>query len=317
MGGSLEHGWAFLSAGNAAGAMRAAKQALNDDPNDVEALDLLQQAHITSRDYRSADEVIKQWLRLSPDDSDAHAANIFLLIALGFQDEATVAIKSFGEAFPHDGHRLSYLEALWDASFGRPDRAASRLQDLYGTFGGDPSILLMLGRALFDARNPLAAEEPIETVLSQDANNVDALHILAFTRYRAFRFGEARALAKQVRERGGTESSIKFLPFLTWVSLFPPFLMGHGLAWMMGQLAKQFGGVAGHVFAGGLGVTIAGIIYWATQVAAVQAPPSKTVAWNIVIALIAAGWALFVHYASHTLSDGSEDRRSARITGGF
>ena len=82
MDGTLEAGRAALQAGNTFAAIRSAKQVLQEDPQDTEAMDLLCSAHMAEDDYMSAQQVVSSWLRIDPNDPSAHFAQIALQISL-------------------------------------------------------------------------------------------------------------------------------------------------------------------------------------------------------------------------------------------
>lgn len=294
--GVLEAGRAMLDAGNVDGAMRAAKQALQADPNDFDALDLLTQVQMEIGDYNGASETNEQLLRLNPQHTQAHVTRVLIPMRRGHYEPSKRALEAFRLARPMAIYEHRYLLALWEYQFGSPAKSIALLREILTEQPGDTGLQRMLGLAEYEARNPFRAGDAMSRVLSQHANDAAAQRVMAFVRFREFAFGDARALAKGARALDPTEKPLRWVNWGSYLALFPPFFAGHGLQWVTAKIAAIAGPVAGHA-ANVVWVILAiwGVVYAAGQNQAEPFLPH----WQGLLVLgflLATAWALIVHY---------------------
>ena len=244
MDGRLTAGQAQLQAGNTFAAIRSAKQVLQDDPQDTNALELLCCAHMAERDYMSAQDVLDGWLRITPDDPDAHWTQILLQMSLGRQDDAKQRIAQFEQSFPESVHLTIWLQAMWQEAFGSPDKAIALYRTLLEREPGDISLIRRIALTEVEARNIIAASELMQDVLAHNANDADALRTLAISELKTFRFASARELATAAQAANPRDLAMKKVKWLSWIVLFPPFLAGHVLHYLIAYVRYAAGSIA-------------------------------------------------------------------------
>ncbi|MEM9054605.1 MAG: tetratricopeptide repeat protein [Pseudomonadota bacterium] len=308
MSGLIDAGRAYLEAGNTDAAARAAKQLLMEDPNDRSALELLCDSHFQDRDYRAASEVVEQLLRLAPNSLEAHVRRVLVYIECGWQDPAKAALDQFRETLP--GYPDAYEELLgyYELVFGNSTHASERLQAMLERRPDDISLRRMIILSEVDARNPFRALPHIEAILAVVANDQVALRTLAFCRFRQFRFGEARKLAKAARRLDPLDRPLRWITPLSFVVWFPPFLVGHILQWGMAKTAQLLGGKAGHAIGIAIIAAIIGTVISLDMSERVgDAPPSQLVAYSILGAILAGMWAFVIHYVVGVQWDDPDD----------
>ncbi|MEM8617552.1 MAG: hypothetical protein AAGF20_11545 [Pseudomonadota bacterium] len=316
--GQVQAGRAQLEAGNARGAIRTAKQALMDAPNDLDALDLLSDGHMALSDFTAASEVIEQMLRLAPNHLQAMETQILLLMRMGWQDAAKEKLAAFKLAHPNWPDRHRELTSLWDFAFGDASRAARDMRDMLERRPGDYGLMAMIALAETEARNPFAAEPFMEQILNLDANHASALRTLAFCRFRQFRFSTARALARAARANDPTDQALRWIAPLSWLVWFPPFILGHAIQWLIAKAAQRFGGRSGDYVGGAFFLAfvslVVGIMARANDGGA---PPSKPVAFAVLALILAGFWTCAVHFILCEVRGGnsSSSGRSVKITG--
>lgn len=294
--GIVTSGWAMLEAGNAQAAARVAKQALQIDPNNFEALSLLTQAQLDDGDYSGATGSNEQLLRLRPDHLQAHVNRVAIPMRRGLYEVSKQALADFQRARPDAIGEYKYFLALWEYQFGSPSKSIVIWRELIADTPNDMSLHRLLGMAEYEARNPFRAEHAMEQVVQHNANDAKALEILAFTRFRQFAFSDGKALAASSLRLDPTVKPLRWVRWGSVLVLFPPFFVGHGLQWMTAKAAELLGPIAGH-FMSLIWVILAvwGVVF-AAQVN--QTAPFMP-AWQglcVLGAVFAAAWACVVHY---------------------
>ena len=316
MDGTLATGRAQLEAGNASGAVRAAKQALADDPQDTDALGLLSAAHIAEKDFMSAQDAISAWLRIDPGDPRAHYLQIELQMILGRQEDAKQRIDQFTASFPQEVHYALWLEALWEEAFGSPEKAAERYAALLEAAPDSPEMKMRLAMAHAEGRNIIAARQLSMEVLQQDMQNEEALRTAAIGALKAFNLSDARELATAARAANPRDMAMKKVHWASWLVLFPPFAAGHLIQMLISQVRFAAGGVAANVLAGVVAAIMAGTLIYAGSINDnYDTIPLQT---SLILAAIflACGWALSMYYI-FGIGNANEHEKTATLTGGY
>ncbi len=316
MDGTLAAGRAQLEAGNPEGAVRAAKQVLMDDPQDTEALALLSNAHMVERDYRSAQDVISSWLRIDPNDPDAHSMQIALQMSLGRQDDAKQRIQQFSASFPQEAYQSLWLEALWEEAFGSPEKAAERYEALLETAPDSIDTKMRLAMAHAEGRNVIAARRLSMEVLSQDMSNAEALRTAAIGALKAFNLSDARDLANSARAANPRDMAMKKVHWASWLVLFPPFLAGHLLQMLLSNVRHSAGNVAANILGGIVAATMAGTLIYAGSLNDNYEPIPLETSLILTTVFLACGWALSMYYI-FGVGNADEDRKTTTVSGGY
>ena len=316
MDGLLTTGQAQLDAGNPEAAARAAKQVLMDNPQDTEAINLLCNAHMAQRDYMSAQEMISSWLRIDPNDPDAHYKQIELQMCLGRQDDAKQRMQHFAASFPQEVFTSMWMEALWEESFGSPDKAAALYEGLLEMAPDSTGIKMRLASAHSEGRNIIAARRISMEVLQKAMNNDEALRIAAIGALKAFHLADARELATSARAANPRDMAMKKVHWASWLVFFPPFAIGHGLQMLLSQIRYSAGGLAANVFAGIIGAVMAGAVVYAGESNRNFEPIPMEVSLLLATAFLAGAWALSMYYI-FGIGNADEDQKTTTLSGGY
>jgi len=296
-GSNLETGWAMLDAGNFAAAIRTAKQSLQSDPNDYEAIYLLSRGALMIGDFHEADANTRKLLRLRPDGLEGHVNQVQIPMHRGLYQASKDALEQFKTACPTAVQEYLQLSAAWEHQFGSPTKAKALYREILSHNPSDPHTHMLLGFAEYDAQNPFAAEGPLRQVLQQKMTDARVLEVMAFIRFRQFAFSDARELAKGARQLRPDHKPVRWAIWGSSLALFPPFFIGHGLQWISANAAETFGPIAGHfVNLVWVVLTIASIVY-AAQANQIEPYLPTWLGIVIVCGLFATAWALAVHYA--------------------
>lgn len=294
--GLIESGWAMLQAGNFEAAIRTAKQVLQSDPNDYEALLLMSRAMLFSGDFTAAHDTTQQMLRLRPDAIEGHVNGVEIPLYRGLYQASKDALDAFREACPHAITEHQVLTATWEYHFGDPKAAIALYQALLAKHPGDLDLHRALGLAEYEVRNPFRANQSLNLVLQHKVRDAGVMERLAFIRLRQFAFGEARSLAESARQLQPDRKPLRWVGWSSILVWLPPFFIGHGLQWLTAKAAESLGPVAGHITnLVWIVLSITGIVYAA---GANQLPPYLPVWQGVLVlgGLFAVAWALLVHY---------------------
>ena len=316
MDGTLAAGRAQLQAGNVFAAIRSAKQVLQEDPQDVEAMDLLCSAHMAEQDYMSAQQVIDSWLRIMPDDSNAHASQIMLQMTLGRQDDAKARIDQFSQSFPNAVYQTAWLRAIWEEAFGSPARAADQYEAMLAAEPDNTALKIRLAMTHVEGRNILAARALMLDVLSEDANSADALRTLAISELKSFQLGAARELADAARAANPKDMAMKKVKWLSWLVLFPPFAAGHLLQMLVSRVRFAAGDIAAHVCCGLIAAAMIGALIWASETNQAGGTIARQSSLLLASGFLAGAWALVMYYL-FGIGNADEDKKTATLTGGY
>jgi tetratricopeptide (TPR) repeat protein len=306
--GLIESGWAMLEAGNVNSAVRAAKQALQSDPNDFNALSLLTRASLASGDFLGASSTNEQLLRLRPDHLQGHLNRVHIPMYRGLYGASKEALDAFKVARPDAIYEYKNLLAFWEHQFGSPSKSIVILRELLAETPDNMELHKYLGLAEYEVRNPFRASEALSEVVQNSARDAKVLETLAFIRFRQFAFGDAKALADGSRRIDPSYKPVRWVRWGSMLALFPPFFVGHALQWGSAKAAEAFGPVAGHLTNLLWVVLCISSIVYAAQVN--QMPPFLPIWQGIVVlvGLFAVAWALLVHYAIGEEWDGDPYR---------
>ncbi|MFN0192601.1 MAG: tetratricopeptide repeat protein [Aestuariivirga sp.] len=190
---ALRTGWAYLEAGNAAAAGRAAEDALAIDPGNGEALELLSRSFIERRNWRHAEDVARHLIAAAPEDPDGYA---LVALALSGRGQGHSALGFFDQALACDEtHALSHHgRALILESLGRPKDAKASYQRVMELDPDNPNILAHFSSFLMG--NGQTAEA---TELLTRAGEVDAgsFAFMIAKGHEALRNGDAATAREQ------------------------------------------------------------------------------------------------------------------------
>ncbi|MEM6900569.1 MAG: tetratricopeptide repeat protein [Pseudomonadota bacterium] len=237
--GTLESGWSFLAAGNTASAMRAAKELLGEDPRSGDALELLSMCYLADGAIAKAQDEAENWLRLEPDNANAHLNNVRILLNTHFQDHTRQLIETFKQSFPNHPHEYELMLGRWELYYGSTQRSVELLSGLDQTFPNDWELNATLAVAEYENRRIFRAHEYARNALAQRPDNPRLLSIFAKTSFRLFQFRNARDAAKAARRYDPSQKlAVTHIP-ASWAVFFPPFLLGHGLQYGASWLAER------------------------------------------------------------------------------
>jgi|GEM_PF-3681758 len=294
--GLIESGWAMLQAGNHDAAIAAAKQVLQSDPNDFDALFLMSRGMLSGWDYAGAQAATEQILRLRPDAMEGHLNRVEIPMYRGLYQASKDALDAFREACPQAITEHQMLSARWEQYFGDPKIAIKLYRDLLAKQPTDIDLHRSLGLVEYEVRNPFRAERSLAYVLENKVHDAKVMEHLAFIRFRQFAFDKARSLAASSRQLDPSNKPVRWASWASFLVWFPPFLVGHILQWLAAKAADMSGPVAGHmVNLLWIVLTIVSIVFAAQ---ANQSPPYLPI-WQgllVLAGLLATAWAMLVHY---------------------
>lgn len=314
MDGQLAAGRAQLQAGNAFAAIRAAKRALQEEPQNVEALELLCAAHMQERDYMLAQETLSQWLRISPTDPDAHSTQIMLQMSLGRQNDAKARIEQFSQSFPAHAHHTAWLLAMWEEAFGSAQKAVELYEDLLAEQPDSIALKTRLAMAQVEARNSVAACELMLEVLAEDPNDAEALRTLAVGELKAFKLSSARQLADAALQANPKDKAMPKVKWLSWLILFPPFAVGHFAQLIISRLRYVAGNIASNILCGLIFAAMLGALIYASQLNDVGDQMPMQTSLMFAFGFLAGCWALSMYYI-FGIGNADDDQRTASLPG--
>jgi|GEM_PF-5881896 len=321
MNGQIEAGRALLQAGNAPAAIRNAKDALSRDANDTNAHDLLVDALLADGDEVEAKRVLRTWLAVDPHDPRALFMELRMTLRWPSQRADARRMVEEMKASPRMDPAIKIAaEALLEIYEGHPAKAAAGLETVIERRPDAADFRLFAARAQVEAHNPFRAIEHLEYLVTQNPNHAEALKLLAYCRYREFRFGDALGMSRAAQAIAPSQHLPRWMKWLVPLTFFPIFLLGHAFAWILAKLAELAGGAAGHIAAGGTAAAIAGAFFWARSGPMIRSelweaavmdgwPVPPVYAISIVVAMIALAWGLFVHYGVLRFDEETEGRR--------
>ena len=222
MAGSLNTAKALLTAGNYAGARRAAKGVLEDDPENASAVLLLIEIDLDAEDYASALKQLELALANQPDNLSLRAKEIEALIRMGKRRRSRLRIKSFQEDFPFMPALVERNDIMFEMKFGSDQRAAKMMED--GDLDVDSALKGVLstnsGRLLEGQRflNEALAENPTDFATNQ--------HLVINQLLLARPLSARRAARRALREQPGN-GRMRWLCYLTYFAYFPPIYLMH------------------------------------------------------------------------------------------
>ena len=295
--GFVEAGWAMVQAANYQAAEKYAKQALENDPNDVDALSLLARAFYLQYDFQRAVETNEQLLRLNPRDIQGHLNRVHIAMHRGHYDDSKAAIADFERTFPKQFELSQSLKAFWELQFGNINKSIKALRSLRADHPDDTVYQKYLGLAEYEARNPFKADESLSEVLGANANDDDILEALAFIRFRQFAFSEACFLADRARKITPEKTPLRWVDWGRWLVMIPPFFVGHIQQWISAKVAQMTGPAGGHLVNAGWLIATIGAILKAAEMNQSLAGIDPWQSWLVLGFVFSTGWALAAHYA--------------------
>lgn len=221
--GKIAAAQAVLDAESAAEAMQRLVEIASSHPDDGSALEYCCD---TLRDYARLEEtetIARDWRDRAPADIRAHVQLVVTLFARGDARGAREAIDAFRKAAPQDRDALDYLETMYRSRFGMaPEQAPAR--DHAGRLDEHGWRARMAG---YVADKRSMSEEIIEGEFTRRMGDDSAAHAahLALLCLRSFRFAKCRKYARLALEKKPGMPEPTELIYLSWLVLFPPFLL--------------------------------------------------------------------------------------------
>lgn len=316
MEGILAAGRASLQAGNIDAAIRAAKQVLMDDPQSIPAMELLCSAHMAERDYMSAQDVISAWLRIMPDDPDAHWKQIMLQMTLGRQDDAKARIDQFEKSFPNSLYHTIMLRGIWEDNFGSAKKAKEFYHEILALEPDNADMKSRIAMVEVEDWNIIAASELMLEVLQENAGDADALRTLAVAELKAFRLSSAREFATAAQAANPRDLAMKKVKWLSWLVLFPPFAIGHVLQILISQVRFHAGGIAAHILCAMIAAAMVAPVIWSSEMTRDGAEIPLQTSLILTTVFLAGCWTLSMYYI-FGIGNADEDKRTATLSGGY
>ena len=188
-----------LRAKNVQGARAGLEQALNLDPADVAALELLAETYTLEKANQTALEKTKEYAAKQPKSARMQAFLGAMLLKNGARDQARAAFMAAKADDPH------YLMADFslvqlDLADHKVVDAQKRLQDILASDGRNPKAHLWMAVLEQDAGNQDAAMAEYRKTLEGDGQNMNALNNLAHLLTEANKPDEALPYAEKARE---------------------------------------------------------------------------------------------------------------------
>lgn len=225
MAASINTARALLKAGNTQGARRIAHEALNANPDDARAWDLLIDLERDAGNFRKSLELAEQYLEKNPDHIGARQSELLALILLGKKTRARKAIARLEEDFPYARTAIAQAKLLMESRFGSDRRAAAKYKQMREN--GDIDDPMAEARLRSNAFDFFGARKVLLGILKDDPGGREVNREMAFNEFILARPFAARRHADIALRERPTDVSLRWLRKLTWFSLFPPIYFYH------------------------------------------------------------------------------------------
>lgn len=220
--GKIAAAQAVLDAENAAEAMQRLVEIARSHPDDGAALEYCCDMLRDNLRLEEAERIARDWRARAPADIRAHVQLVVTLFARGDAGGAREAIDAFRKAAPQDRDALDYLETMYRSRFGMARELP--LRENTGRLDEHGWRTRMAG---YVADKRSMSEEIIEGEFTRrmgDDSAALAAH-LALLCFRSFRFAKCRKYARLALEKQPGMPEPTELVYLSWLVLFPPFLL--------------------------------------------------------------------------------------------
>jgi tetratricopeptide (TPR) repeat protein len=182
----------LLKAGDAAGAERALRAAVERDPKSGLARLALASFFAGRGDLQAAEREVKAATEIDPIANSARMRLVDFYVVSGrpaAAREVLDRVREGSEDWLPARRRLAEIARLE----GKPDEALAILDGIFKKAAGDVDGHMIKGRVLLDKRQAASAIQEFQTVLRLDPRQIEARYLLARTYRQTGNVGQARA----------------------------------------------------------------------------------------------------------------------------
>jgi tetratricopeptide (TPR) repeat protein len=286
MNGDIAAARAYLKAGNSNRALELVEQVLKLDPYSNQALEAHCNILFTINAFDKLQSVAASWLSREPGNIVPSFHLLLCHIHRKDKRAARVTIDNFRIATPNP-EEVDLVESIYEAKFGNTTEGFSTLAKSFGEAGDkgvEHQFKSYAALANADIRGAIQQAE-----LGRQAGDCSAstLARLSMLYFRALRFGKSRECARLALKIDPTLPIPRELLILSWVVLFPPFLIGH-LALTLTTNTRHWTSMFGNrafFYALGVPVVVLVLVLLDKSLGAIGVPVSKLALLSIAFIL--------------------------------
>jgi tetratricopeptide (TPR) repeat protein len=232
---------AFETAGNHAQALKQIEEVLAEQPQNNNALDVYCDVMRHLGRAKETQSQVEQWLARAP--SDIRAAMNLLAIFVEQRDKrnAKMLLATF-EQSSKDPDNIELFRACYNTRFGNSDEGFQGLAAHYGKSGDKAGALRSTASAAVRQERLLKAYVLGEAAVQAGDRSAGALALMSMLAYRTFRFSKCRFYAREALKADPTLPIPRELIWMSWVVLFPPFLLAQALLFILSLFPKNNSG---------------------------------------------------------------------------
>lgn len=218
---------AYLDAGNLVSARRLIEEALERDPNSVEASLLLVSLVDRETGPQAVLDLTAQFIPQWPDNIQFRTKRLSALAELDHVDEMRDDLARLRSHFPLFPQAYHFWCGVFEARFGSVVHAANHLADIRRH--GDPSGFAPTLESLIAVRNAnfMLNEQLVRDRLSQGHNDAATIAELSLCEFFNLKITDSRRTALLALSQDPRESTAKAVRVLSRLVWFPPFFFGH------------------------------------------------------------------------------------------
>lgn len=267
---------AFLDAGNAARARSEIETALRDNPHNAAARDVYCWVLREQEQWDALEATAREWLSWDPASARAYA-HLLIRLKVGRRSKDAKKLREQYLKAITDPDGLKMLDSVYQVCFGDAADAYSRLSTEAAASGDFKSSFQFASKAALFRANLSEAVTEAEFARRTGDNSAKNFERLSMLSFRLLRFSKCREYARLALQADPTSTLPRELIVLSWISYFPPFVMGNALVYLFNWIGRMntFLVVAGSYL---LGPFLLVFAYWVlTVIAAVLYLPPGVV----------------------------------------
>lgn len=222
---TLQSAHALLAAKSYPAARRAVQGLLNGRPNDPVLLAFAVEIEREAGDHRKALELVRDALRIAPDNAQLRELEIRTVATLRWKKEAGELLVRFEQDFPHQRWRIDGLRVTIDSLHERAVSLKSRIDQEAETAGESPAALRAYGIAYHKINDLFRAQRLLLAAQPSFPGDVELDETLAVNSFQLVRPATARRYATLAVAAAPERSRMRHLRALSYLLYLPPFFV--------------------------------------------------------------------------------------------
>jgi len=237
-------GQAQLNAGNTPAARKVAEAILEQNPLDVQALDLLHDCLIAEKEYIAAKSMVLKWLEQQPQSRNAHQALLTTQLHLDDKKGCLKTFETFKESFPQAVTYIKMMDGILDTRFGNGKRGLKIFTEMREEHPEIGTFVFLQGQVAYNQDRLFAAFKLFRQALALNPEDAAVWRMYAFTAYHLLRYGTARKAARKALELDPTVTGLKEITLFSYIVYFPLFYIASALGSSYFIFSELFGKTA-------------------------------------------------------------------------